>query len=237
MARTAVVVRRPGPPTRNPSGDRSVGPEVRRLAQAAARILREDGVTAVAQNALAVAGVRRLVVFCRSTDVLRRETPVPADVDVRAVTEATVDAYTALRPDTRLDAVLRRLHAGDLCIGAWRGDRLLSARWLARDRAELPYLRVSFALGGEVRYAYDAFTDFSERRNGLGVIVTNELIRTAASEGATSVINGVLPENRGGMGLARRDPPIGMLRTVGLGRRLLVVSNLPPGFLDDPRAL
>ncbi len=42
---------------------------------------------------------------------------------------------------------------------------------------------------------------------------------------------------RPGMALARRDPVIGVLRTVRLGRRLLVATNLPPGYLDDPRAL
>lgn len=237
MARTLAVVRRPAHGSPAAERDHEPGPELRRLARRAATTFRDDGITAVVQNALAVAGARRLVVFRRSTVVLRRDTPLPPGIAVRELTEDSLDAYRALRPELPVAEARRRLHAGDLCIGAWRGDRLLSLRWLARGRAELTYLRVSFALGPRVFYAYDAFTGVSERRHGLGVIVTDELIRSAAREGATWVINAVFPENRGGMGLARHDPPIGRLRTISLGRRLLVVSNLPRGYLDDPRAL
>jgi hypothetical protein len=237
MARTIALIRRPvqRPPAAAPAPRR--GTNLRQLARGAITTLREDGVTAAAEQALAVAGVRRLVVFRRSTSIQRRDTPLPPDIAVRALTEESIDAYRALHPETSVATVRRRLHAGDLCIGAWRDDRLLSTRWLGRRRVELRYLGVSFALGPRVRYAYDAFTDVSERRHGLGVIVTDALIRSAASEGATWVVNTVLPANGRGMALARRDPPIGTLLTIRLGRRLLFVSDVPHAYLDDLRVL
>ncbi len=236
MARTIAIVRRPRSIARAGGGGPSVGAEVRRLAHATARTLRDSGVVAVIQNALAAGGARRLTIFQRSTNVLRGGV-VPPEVTLGEVTDDGVAAYLALRPDAPPAEVRRRLAAGDVCMGAWREDRLLSVRWLARGRAELHYLGVSFALAPGVLYEYDAFTAVDERRAGLSAHVTDELIRIAAREGATSVLNAVLPENRGGMALARRDPAIGVLRTVRLGPRLLVATNLPPGYLDDPRAL
>jgi hypothetical protein len=65
-------------------------------------------------------------------------------------------------------------------------------------------------------------------------MLTDALTLRAASDGATSVINAVLPENRGGTALARgRSEPIGMLGSISLRRRLIVVARLPSGYLWD----
>ncbi len=232
------LLRRPaaeGPPD---TGDLIAGASLGGLARSAVRTLRDSGAAAVIRNGLAVAGLRRVVIIHRRADVRHGDARTPPDVNAGVVTEDDLDAYQTLRPDTPLAEAQRRLRAGHICVGAWRGDRLVSVRWFAPDEAKIPYVHLSFMLRPGVRYAYDAFTDPVERRNGLGRIVGDALTRRASAEGAISVISAVLPENRDGMALVPgRGELLGVLGTITVGRRLIVASSVPRGYMADPFAL
>ena len=183
-------------------------------------------------------GVRRLTVYrLRGEEVLARGPDVPG-VTVRTLSRQEISAYVAMRPDTPETEVTRRLRAGAECVTAWRDQRLVAARWRQSGRIEMPYLGVSVQLHPEVSYAYDAYTRPDERRRGVSAMVTAELVKSASRAGAKAVINAVLPENRGGGGLARgRSGPIGVLRSLRLGRWMLIQSRVPPGFFGAPAAL
>jgi GNAT superfamily N-acetyltransferase len=200
--------------------------------------LRAGGPRALFWNALAVAGARRLLLYrMRREDVLARRAPVPG-IAVRALSESEIPAYLAMRPGTAETEVLRRLRVGSECVAAWTDGRLVAARWLARGRADVPYLGVSFQLGPGISYAHDAFTEPEQRRRGVSALVTAELVERAFRGGASAVINAVLPENRGGQGLARgRSQRLGVLRSLRLGRWRIVDCRVPPGYLAAPAAL
>jgi GNAT superfamily N-acetyltransferase len=228
------VLRMPAPPVGGEArnGGRS---ELARLSRLAVETVREDGHAVLARSTLATAGVRRLVVYRRkAVETTEGGFTVPGVV-TRLLSDQDIEAYLELRPDSSPAEVTRRLQAGQQCISAWRESRLVSSRWVAHERAEMPYLRASFRLRPGVVYIHDAFTHPGERRHGVGTMVTNSLTLQAASDGATSVIYAVLPENRGGAALVRgRAERIGVLGSISLRRRLIVVSRLPSGYLWDP---
>lgn len=194
--------------------------------------LAEGGARALLSSTLAALGVRRLTVYRISPERAEaRSAPVPG-VTVSALSEPQVAAYLELRPDTPGSEVVRRLQAGALCIAAWRDGRLVAARWLEADRPDIEYLGVAVGLCPGVWYAYDAFTQPAERRRGVSALVTATLMQRAVSLGATSVINAVLPENRGGRGLARRrSQRLGLLGSLRVGSWRLVGSSLPAGYV------
>ena len=203
--------------------------------QAVVATLRELGPGGVGRKLLAAAGVRRLVVYRLAADLVRERAQRVPGVSVRPVSEDDIAAYLAFQPGITERAVLGRLRAGDTCIGAWRGERLVGCRWLADSVVKLGYLGISLPLCSAVAYAYDAFTAHEERGRGVGGMVTAALFDTATARGAGIVINAVVPENLDGRRLARRrSTPIGSLRSIRLGPWLLVDCRVAPGHLGRP---
>ncbi len=200
--------------------------------------LADGGARTLLSTVLARLGVRRLTVYRISAEqAAARSAPVPG-VSVGALSAPHFAGYLLLRPDTPGSEVIRRLHAGAICIGAWRDGRLVAARWVETDQVELAYLGVAVGLRPGVWYAYDAFTEPAERRRGVSALVTATLLQRAVSEGATSVINAVLPENRGGRGLARRrSRRLGLLGSLRVGPWRVVGSSLPAGYVAVFRPL
>jgi hypothetical protein len=203
--------------------------------QAVAATLGELGPAGVSRKLLAAVWARRVVVYRLVADSVReRAKPVPG-VSVRPVSRDDIAAYLAFRPGIRERSVRGQLRAGETCIGAWRGERLVGCRWLADSVVKLGYLGISVPLCPGVAYAYDAFTAHEERGRGVGGIVTAALFEMATARGADIVINAVVPENLDGQRLARRrSSPIGSLRSIRLGPWLLVDSRVAPGHLGRP---
>lgn len=211
---------------------RLLRPRLAQLPRRCLETLDEGGARALFSAALAAAGIRRLAVYrLEPAEVLARGHPVTG-VTVRLLSNDHVPEYLDLRPETPHSELMRRLHAGAECIAAWRDGRLVAARWVQTGRVEISYLGAVLDLCPGVWYAYDAFTTPAERRRGVSGMVAAALVRRAADLGATSVINAVLPENRGGRGLAhRRSRPVGVLRSVRVGPWRLVGGRLPSGYL------
>jgi GNAT superfamily N-acetyltransferase len=188
-------------------------------------------------GALAELGVRRVTVYrVGIKEALARGEPVPG-VTLGLLSHRQVSAYVALRPDTPESEVRRRLQDGAECVAAWRDGLLVATRWLRTGKAEIAYLGAAMSVSPGVWYAFDAFTLPEERRRGISGMVTAALVKRAQNLGATAVINAVVPENREGRGLARRSEPLGVLRSLRLGRWRIVASRLPPGYLGTPGPL
>lgn len=229
------VVRQPAPVRTRRPDDRRYRPIP--LWRRAAGTLTEAGPRALLWGALAELGVRRVTVYrVGIKEALARGEPVPG-VTLGLLSHRQVSAYVALRPDTPESEVRRRLQDGAECVAAWRDGLLVATRWLRTGKAEIAYLGAAMSVSPGVWYAFDAFTLPEERRRGISGMVTAALVKRAQNLGATAVINAVVPENREGRGLARRSEPLGVLRSLRLGRWRIVASRLPPGYLGTPGPL
>lgn len=212
--------------------------EPARLAHRSVEMLREGGIRALLWQALATAGVRRLEIHCRPGE--REPGEAVEGVTIRLLSSGDADAYRALRPDPEITVAefLRRLRAGDRCIGAWRGKRLVGSRWLAIDEARVSYLGVSFALAPDACYFYEAFTAPEQRRRGIGNMLGEAAGAEVLSLGRTKVLSGVLPENRAGVDFIRTwSRPLGVVASLRLGPWRVSRSSVPPGYIGRVRPL
>jgi len=205
-----------------------------RLARKVIATLRSGGLRGLIWQALAVAGVRRLTVYCRPLDDHFAPAATPG-VSVRPLSGADADAYRALRPGAPEAELELRLEAGDRCLAAWRDGCLVGVYWLALREAPIPYLDLSVRLVGNAWFAYDVFVAAQERGRGIHNVLRLEAVSRGRSEGAVALLSAVLPENRGGRQITRRSRRLGTLISVRIGPWRLAHSTVRPGDLGRPR--
>jgi hypothetical protein len=196
--------------------------------------LRSGGVRALIWQALAAAGVRRLTVYWRPSEA-PLEPPPDAGVSVRLLSEADLDAYHDLRPDSPPGETERRLGAGDRCFCGWREGRLAGVYWVATREAPVHYLGLSVPLHDGAWFAYDAFIATEERRRGIHHVLRNEAVILGRSEGSPALLAAILPENHGGSGLVKRSRRLGTLASIRIGPLRLARSSAKGGYLGEPR--
>lgn len=211
---------------------------MRWLATRALETLREGGAGALLWRSLAWAGVRRLHLYCRT----ELDTPVVSitGVHVRNLAAADLGAYRSLQPEPQIsdDEYLRRLQAGDVCLGAWHDDRLIATRWMATNEARIPYLGASFLLPPDAVYGYESFASPAVRRCGIHTLLTSEMVMLIRSLGRHMCLSVVLPENRGGVAISSSDARLlGTLATVRIGPWLLTRSSVPSDLIEKLRPL
>ena len=184
-------------------------------------------------GALAVTFYRRLIVYETRLDRPQVGPDPGFPVELGVVSEEELEDYCRLRPDTSRDEVRRRLERGDRCFAVRRGGELLSVRWLSASRADLPYLGLSFALGPDLVFAYDAYTDPGARGARLGTLGGAYMSEQARREGSRALLSTALPENEGGRTLlARRGSrPVGTIHCLRLGPVRVPIRRLPEGYL------
>jgi GNAT superfamily N-acetyltransferase len=236
--RRIFLVRRAGLSAATPGDPSRRCHTIARLPGKAIKTLRRQGPKAMALKTLARVRITRSVIVyaMQREQVLTRGTPVPG-VTVRLLNEGDIPAYRQLRSNPA-EEVIARLRRGDRGIVAWYEGRVVGARWLTTVSADIPALGVSFPVHSGIAYAYDLFTAPEERGRGIGAMVTAASFECAIAAGAPRLINAVLPDNRGGQGVARRrSRRLGMLRSHRLGSRLIVRCQLPPGYLGAPMEL
>ena len=210
----------------------------RRLAKRSVQTLREGGMRALWWQVLATAGLRRLEIHCRP--VQREPAPPVAGVAIRALTPADVDRYLELDPDPQISRAefLRRLRAGDRCLGAWRGDDLVGSRWLATEEARVSYLGVTFSIAPNACYFYEAFTAPSQRRRGIGNLLDAAARAEARSLGKANVLSGLLPENRIGVDFLRTwSRRLGVVTSLRLGPWRVCRSSVPSAYIGRVNGL
>lgn len=205
-----------------------------RLARKVIATLRSGGLRALFWEALAAAGVRRLIVYRRPLDDQFPPARAPR-VSVRPLSGTDVAAYRVLRPDAPEGELERRLGYGDRCLAAWRDGRLVGVYWLGLREAPVPYLGLSVPLVGNAWFAYDVYVAAQERGRGIHNVLRLEAVRHSRAAGATALLSAVLPENRGGRGLTKRSRPLGTLLSIRLGPLRLARSTAPSEYLGRPR--
>jgi GNAT superfamily N-acetyltransferase len=220
-----------------PARRQAVAPP-RRLARSIPDVIHTEGLSGLWWRGLAVTVYRRLLVFSRD---ISGPPPEPAKVELsfELLDREGVAEYRALRPDQAAAEVERRLAGGQRCALARHRGELVSARWFAVERAEMPYLDLAFELPEGVGYTFDLFT--TPRTRGMGItkatrVYFEELLR---AEGCRMLLGTSLPENVAGRALveAAGYRPLGTVGCIRLGPLRRAVRRLPDGHLGEATRL
>lgn len=153
---------------------------------------------------------------------LRTDLPAaeaPPGIDLALLTPAGIGAYTALRPDTPLATVERRLAAGHDCYVLRLGGAIVAAVWVRFDALWLPVIGRPLELPPGAAYAYDSYTAHDRRRQGLATLRSSLMHPLLRARGCTSLRAGVFADNRAGVraALAAGYTPVRDLRWLHLG--------------------
>ncbi len=195
-------------------------------------VIRAQGLRGLFWRGLAVTFYRRLLVFSR--DIAGPPTQsARVELGFELLDRDGIADYLALRPDQTAKEVERRLAAGQRCAVARHRGELVSARWFAIRRAEMPYLELAFELPEGVGHTFDLFTTPATR--GMGItratrVYFEEMLR---AEGCHTLLGTSLPENAAGRALveAAGYRLLGTMGSVRLGPLRLAVRRLPEGRL------
>lgn len=151
-------------------------------------------------------------------------------------------AYLGLRRDQGEPEVRRRLGRGDRCFVGWLGERIVTAVWVATERAYVPYLRRDLVLRPGDAYEYDLFTAPELRGRGLVAAHTAVIRARIAAAGARRCLALVAVENRASRALLARNGwraigRVGVLRLGALQRlSCQALGSEPlPGFAAPSR--
>jgi hypothetical protein len=211
-----------------------------RLARRVSSVLRTGGVRELWWRALGITFYRRLTCF-----VLRMEQPIPEPAAHQPLSfswlgEIDADAYLRLRDDQTADLVRARLARGDRClIARMNGGDLVAVRWIVTGVAPIDYLGLAFKLSPGAAYVYDVFTGQSDRGQNIAAAMSCEMVRRLRSEGWSSVVATVLPENLAGQRLTRGRgyDEVGRVGCFRLGPWRIPIRRIPAGYLGSAMAL
>jgi GNAT superfamily N-acetyltransferase len=214
------------------SGDRAP------LPRRAIEVLREEGIRSFWWRSLGITFYRRLVLVAREID----DGPLSAarqQLSFDFLEPGHLDDYLRLRPDLPATEVERRLETRQRCLLTRQEGQVVSARWVATGRAEMPYLDHAFDLPEEVAYVYDVYTSRAARGLGIGAEGGAFAVGLLRSEGYRRLLGTFMPQNTAGLRLVtaagyRAVGRIGCFRLPGLR---LLVPRIPPGYLGPPRRL
>ena len=150
----------------------------------------------MALRALDRIGIRRLVLVER--DLTAPQPPMGAlpGVELRRLTEDDVGAVVVLRPSLDAGAVCRRFDAGHIAIGAWDGDRLVSAVWFSLGEAWIPELDRRLELASGQAFGYDSFTAPDWRGRGVASYRSTFAARVLTTLGQHHAVGFIMVHNR-----------------------------------------
>jgi RimJ/RimL family protein N-acetyltransferase len=157
-------------------------------------VLREEGLKVLWFKVLGETVYRRLTLVelsLASTPPLR-EPGIALSFDF---VEAVPDTLTELRDDLTDAEIERRLARGDRCFVAWHEGRIVSARWLAADRAWIEYLGRDLDLLPGETYLYETYTAPEYRGLSISAAAGTRLAHLLAAEGLRRIVGGIVPEN------------------------------------------
>ena len=139
---------------------------------------------------------RRMLFLTYQLEGVRIPTYRPlVDTTFGTLSRSDVDAYLALRPDTRRSEVERRLARGDRCFVSRTGDRIVDACWSASGSVYVPYLsRFLNVPDGDI-YSYDSYTLPAYRGRGLYMARNSYTAQANQAEGFRRSIALVAFEN------------------------------------------
>ncbi len=187
----------------------------------AREVYRDEGVSSLWFKLLGELCYRRVWVFERPLTVgATSRVELPDDVSLDELTPDEIDGYLELRPGTDAPMLLQRLDAGERCVVARQGGRLLHAAWVSPGRAWIEYLDRTIELADDEAYVYEVFSAPEARRRALSVAVADAIADRMRAAGCRRLLAVVMPENHAGARavMAWRYRRCGTLRSVRLGR-------------------
>ena len=178
---------------------------LRRTPARCKQVLREEGVRSLFLRILQEIGALRRLVLIE----VPLEDPPPSSnssslLEARSLQETDLDAYVAFRPDVDVSEIRGRLAAGHRCFAAWYAGRLVSAVWVARQRAWIDYLAHEIGLAPDEAYAYDSFTVPDMRGMEIASARSGAMRRGLREAGVRRLLGAILPENQWAKRRARK---------------------------------
>jgi len=157
---------------------------------ARARKVAATGPRGVVASALAVAGVRRLLLL-----ELRPDEFPPTPADGHSVVEIGAEEAAAFAPEWRGGEAEARIASGARCFAISDGQNLLAAWWHAGARTKLDYVGSPLRTGPGAVYIYDMITAPEVRGGGVAALATGLNRDLLGEQGITQELGSVLPEN------------------------------------------
>jgi GNAT superfamily N-acetyltransferase len=198
-------------------------------------VARSEGVRGLWWRGLGVTVYRRLMIVTRKLDAGGWPPPPKISVTAELLDQATADDYLALRRDVKPLEVQRRLATGQRCVLARRAGKPVGALWFASERAELPYLDLTFYLVDGIGYVYDVYTAPDLRGAGVSSALRPHYLEGLRAEGCHTLLGTTMPENVSGRGLigAAGYDAVGTVGCFRLGPLRVPVRRLPTGYLGQ----
>jgi hypothetical protein len=176
---------------------------VRSAFRRALEVLRDEGFRALWFKVLGETVYRRLTLFELSLESPPRIRE-PAVGLAFGFIDPGDEALQALLPGLTRAEIDRRLTRGDRCFVAWDEGRIVSARWIAADRAWVEYLDRDMELQSDEVYLYETYTAPDYRGLTVSGAAGTRLARFLAAEGYRRIVGGVVPENHAALRTAAK---------------------------------
>jgi len=168
---------------------------------------------------LGVLGYRRAILWERREIGDGVGVSPPQAVELGLLDADEVEEYLAFHPQATRPELERRLAAGDRCHVARTMGRLIAVRWVSFTEARVPYLELTFRVGGREVFVYDAFSDPAWRGRGVSRALYHAMNARLRSEGYGSVLSVTMRDNREGVEFtSSTSTPVASLVSVGFGR-------------------
>jgi ribosomal protein S18 acetylase RimI-like enzyme len=153
---------------------------------------------------------RRVVVVARSLDDTLRDYRPRLPVDIALLTEGDVVAFSAFRPDRRVELVRARLADGQRCFVAQCEGQIVHAAWVATGLVDVPYLRRSLVVPPGSVYIHDSYTLPAFRGHGLAPACRAYLMRHCMEQGYRQSLAVVAAENEAAFRALRKVGVVGI---------------------------
>ncbi len=181
-------------------------------------MISNEGIKNIWIKLLAWAGIyRKLLLFELKYDVGNKG-KVSHSRDVRILGKEDIDKYISSRPETDRAEVLHRLRIGHFCLILFSGEIIISAGWVATNKAYIKYLKCWIELLPNEIYDYDSFV-LPEYR-GKDLFSQIVLFRTSyiLEKGFSRGIAAIHYENKPALSRINKNKNISHTGTIGYVR-------------------
>ncbi len=167
---------------------------------------------------LGVLGYRRAILWEREIGS-GAGVSLPQAVELGLLDAGDVEEYLAFHPQASRPELERRLAVGDRCHVARSRGRLIAVRWVSFAEARVPYLELTFRVGGGEVFIYDVYSDPAWRGRGVSRALFHTMDARLRSEGYGLALSVTMRDNREGVEFtASTSTPVASLVSVGFGR-------------------
>ena len=144
--------------------------------------------------------------------------PPTLPVEIRALVPSDLDALAAVVGEEARAQAQSQLEAGDQGYLAWLDGEVVGVRWASRGEADVDYLDFTMPLAPDEAYAAGAYTVRRARGHGVGLALSERLLKDMGAAGCRRILGVAAVGNRGAQGInAATGQPVEVIRQWRLG--------------------